>query len=46
MINQSLFGFDNWLPLGRIIDITGETDPQTLGRPLNARVADAATSLG
>ncbi|XP_023644456.1 uncharacterized protein LOC111832379 [Capsella rubella] len=33
--------FDHWLPVGRILDITGPAGPRILGIPLHAKVKDA-----
>ncbi|KAG7557174.1 hypothetical protein ISN44_As11g031650 [Arabidopsis suecica] len=40
------FRYDNWLPLGRILDLTGPSGPRILGIPLNATVRDAVGPQG
>lgn len=43
---STLFWLDQWLPLGRLIDIAGDTGPQRLGIGRYAKVADAVTETG
>ena len=38
---DTFFWHDNWLHLGKLIDITGPAGPNLLGIPLNAKVTDA-----
>lgn len=38
---DTFFWHENWLHLGKLIDITGPTGPNLLGIPLNVKVADA-----
>lgn len=42
---NTLFWFDNWLDMGRLLDIAGESGTQLLGITRYAIVADAATSV-
>nr|VDD45185.1 unnamed protein product [Brassica oleracea] len=39
----AFFWFDNWLQLGKLIDITGAVGTQYLGIPRNARVCEAVS---
>ncbi|XP_048617726.1 uncharacterized protein LOC125589247 [Brassica napus] len=39
----TLFWYDNWLPVGRLIDIAGALGTQVLGIPRYATVSDAAS---
>lgn len=43
---DTLFWFDNWLSIGRLIDVTGKSGTQALGIGCYAKVAAAATSGG
>lgn len=38
---DTFFWHDDWLQLGKLIDITGPAGPNLFGIPLNAKVADA-----
>lgn len=42
---NTLFWFDNWLDMGMLLDIAGESGTQLLGITRYAIVADAATSV-
>ncbi|KAH0925952.1 hypothetical protein HID58_018208 [Brassica napus] len=37
---DTFFWHDDWLQLGKLIDITGPACPNLFGIPLNAKVAD------
>ncbi|CAL9222403.1 unnamed protein product [Arabidopsis halleri] len=40
------FWYENWTPLGPLIDLFGESRPSFLGVPINATVAEACDSRG
>nr|VDD35760.1 unnamed protein product [Brassica oleracea] len=40
---SAFFWFDNWLQLGKLIDITGAVGTQYLGIPCNARVCEVVS---
>lgn len=42
--NTTLFWFDNWLSMGRLIDITGDSGTRVLGIPRDAMVSAAASA--
>ncbi|XP_013594463.1 PREDICTED: uncharacterized protein LOC106302517 [Brassica oleracea var. oleracea] len=42
-VKSAFFWFDNWLQLGKLIDITGAVGTQYLGIPCNARVCEVVS---